>query len=1425
MKPTKQLLATLLTLIMLLGLIPGAGAAELNAEYSETRYSDIASTTYSRMLMLRNNAFVASNNAGKYGLVSLTGEVKLPYEYDSLYLTRDGVYLAEKNGQKLLIDAEGNVKITSAQQIKLLEKSGLYYADSKLYNAQGDVQLENVQTDNWNWFPGIDAQNGILDVGGGKYYTEDGLQESNNYLWQGATLEGAEKLKAYDTATRMYHNWYYDTNVDYFLVEKNNQRGVTDLEGNVVIALGDYTSIDPIEDGNDVSFVVSAVAGKALYNAQGQKVVDFGIYSNIWSDGYWDRTYPYVIWEDLFSVENASGQKGKIDASGKVILPMGDYGWRLPGLNQKGFIAGKDGDVYKLYNRNGELVKTFNHYVATEVYYRDLVFATTTEPGSGIKYGVMNENGTTLVAAELDGLSLDSECWSPDNMLRATKKDSKVVLYDENYSPVYTDYKGIEYISEGRYLLYDGNYYGIGKNDGTFTVPVEYADIRIHNPEIIELYNGETYSLTNVDGDALVLPSTEESKLYGINPWDGIDPWMWTFSTNLNDTDYLKSAYDGDDVSVMPFISKTAQGTTTTYMDYHTGEIIGTLPVEASNILPSGEFVFKDAAGKFGIGKLIQDLLPVKVTVTPPAGVAYGTTLGDPVAQQEAISDGVDASATWSYLYEGTTRAGVAYSSATKPTQAGTYTVTATLVSQTHTGSKKSAAFTIAPKALTADMLTVSGTYTYTGSEITPTYAVADGNLLKTSDYTAAVSDNVNAGNGKVTVTATQTGNYTGNAEKNFTIAKAPIGALKPLVIGDAVVGKALGVNLNEVNLSGINWKWLREGQTIDNATGRSYLLTPADSNKSISVRAEATPDGNYTGTTLDGDALKVAKQAASGTVAVTLSGSDDGTAKTGSTLTAAVSFQPSEAESGAAYQWYRGETVIDGAVNAAYIVTETDAGAVLKVVATAGADFTGTAQNTVAVGKKLLDGTLSLALTTDNDDNSVANIGDVLTATLTGDAAPEDYTLVWLANKAVVEGATGSTHTVTAADQGKEISVSAQAKGETYTGELLSNGIAVPAGVPAAPQVTARAGDGTIYFAWTVPTDNGAPVLGYDITFTGAEETTQLPATARDVIMEGLANGTAYTLTLIAKNSVGSSAPGSATATPATPYNPGSGGSSSNTTTETKKNEDGSITKTVTDKKTGSTTSTTSYPDGTKIVATTPKDGKTAIEVTVPKGKETVTVTIPTDKKPAPGEVLAIVKEDGTKEIIKTSVATEDGMRVILGESAKLEIVDNSKSFGDIPTNQWFTDAVQFVSSRELFSGTSKDSFSPESDMTRGMLVTVLARFDGKDTAKGERWDSVGIAWAKESGISDGAGMNDSITREQLAVMLYRYAKAEKAEVDLKDFTDASDVSAWAQEAVQWAVKSGIINGAGGKLNPADTASRAEVAAMFQRFISAPIK
>lgn len=160
--------------------------------------------------------------------------------------------------------------------------------------------------------------------------------------------------------------------------------------------------------------------------------------------------------------------------------------------------------------------------------------------------------------------------------------------------------------------------------------------------------------------------------------------------------------------------------------------------------------------------------------------------------------------------------------------------------------------------------------------------------------------------------------------------------------------------------------------------------------------------------------------------------------------------------------------------------------------------------------------------------------------------------------------------------------------------------------------------------------------------------------------------------------------------------------------------------------------------------------------------------------------------------------------------------------SFKDVPQNSWFASAVQYVTSSSLMNGTSTTAFSPSATMSRGMLMTVLARYAGESTEGGTVWYEKGMNWAKNKGISDGSAPNRNITREQLAAMLYRYAGEPDGAADLSAYADAGSVSAYAEKAVQWCVKNGILTGkTSSTLAPKATATRAECAAMLQRFAS----
>ena len=234
-------------------------------------------------------------------------------------------------------------------------------------------------------------------------------------------------------------------------------------------------------------------------------------------------------------------------------------------------------------------------------------------------------------------------------------------------------------------------------------------------------------------------------------------------------------------------------------------------------------------------------------------------------------------------------------------------------------------------------------------------------------------------------------------------------------------------------------------------------------------------------------------------------------------------------------------------------------------------------------------------------------------------------------------------------------------------------------------------------------------------------------------------------------------------------------------------------------------------------VPVTSDRSSAAAVTVELPAGITTSKVEIPVEDV-TPGTVAVAVLPDGTEQVIRTTQSTENGLILTVEGEATVKIVDNSTDFTDVPGSHWAADAVAFVSARELFNGTSAQTFSPNAPTTRAQLMTVLARLDGAD-ASGSNALQQGIAWAVESGISNGSDPGAAISRQQLVTMLYRYAGSPATEYVL-DYPDTAQVSAYATDAMRWAVENGIINGtSSGTLDPYGTATRSQMAAILMRY------
>lgn len=250
-------------------------------------------------------------------------------------------------------------------------------------------------------------------------------------------------------------------------------------------------------------------------------------------------------------------------------------------------------------------------------------------------------------------------------------------------------------------------------------------------------------------------------------------------------------------------------------------------------------------------------------------------------------------------------------------------------------------------------------------------------------------------------------------------------------------------------------------------------------------------------------------------------------------------------------------------------------------------------------------------------------------------------------------------------------------------------------------------------------------------------------------------------------------------------------------------------------DKEDGETLLTTEYPNGVKVSVPEEQGKVKSAVVTVPEEVERAVVTIPMEDVTY-GTVAMNAK---TGEILKLCAPVSDGLEVEVNSTVSLILFDNSKIFTDI-SGHWGEKYIDFCSAHNLFAGTSDTTFEPDISMTRGMMMTVIARFNGVDVSGGSVWYERGMNWAKAMGVSDGTNPEMNITREQVVAMLYRYSGSPDATKSLSAFSDAQKVSSWATDAMKWAVENGIIHGTGnGTLIPRGNATRAQIATIMTQY------
>ena len=596
-----------------------------------------------------------------------------------------------------------------------------------------------------------------------------------------------------------------------------------------------------------------------------------------------------------------------------------------------------------------------------------------------------------------------------------------------------------------------------------------------------------------------------------------------------------------------------------------------------------------------------------------------------------------------------------------------------------------------------------------------------------------------------------------------------------------------------------------------------------------------------------------------------------DGTAKYGETLTANITRLVGHIGT-LSYQWTRNDVAIEGANRNTYTLTKDDINAKISVVVTdsvAQGSVSGTLVGNVEKADgpgDAIDFTLTFTLNEDGKTYT-ATISPVKGAeysfddvtysdvnTMTG-CAPDTAYIGYL------RMAETDTHKAGAVSRISQTTpkLTVAAPVITPNGGSFTDTQSVT--------ITSATTDALIYYTTddTTPTTAANRYTGSSFDLT---DTTTVKAIAvKDGMLDSAVTTAVFTKTSSSGGSSGSSSSGSSSS------DRDSYDSNPVIKTETKNHADGSTTKTET-RRDGSVTQTTTGKDGGVSKTETKKDGssvtenkaadgstgtvktdkngqteaKTAlsnkaienakkngepvkapveveaarnsgtaptVKVELPQNSGKTEVEIPVSNANA-GTVAVLVRPDGTEEILKNSVPTENGIRLTVDGSATVKIVDNSKDFIDT-RNHWAREEIDFVSARKLVNGMSDTIYAPNASATRAQLWTILARQNDANLNGGATWYEKAQLWSKDKGISDGTNPNGTINRAQMVTMLWR-TMGQPAATDKVSFADVPAGSYYAQ-AVAWAVESGITAGVGGgRFDPTATCTRAQIAAFLAR-------
>lgn len=785
----------------------------------------------------------------------------------------------------------------------------------------------------------------------------------------------------------------------------------------------------------------------------------------------------------------------------------------------------------------------------------------------------------------------------------------------------------------------------------------------------------------------------------------------------------------------------------------------------------------------------------VSNTLTVTQGnFTYGETVNPSVSNKPAGAGAI------TYTYVG--RDGTTYAkSTTKPTNAGKYTVTATCedANYIYTGSVD---FQILPKEIKVDWIELDGTrYTYNGREQTVKYTVKDGNttLVEGRDYTAAGDSGTNAGPYLLEITGK--GNYYSDPDATVpTSVTWNIWALPVKIDTATFQSRAYAKDNYSAVLDTLTLVAAEDGVTMPDTltAGNGFTVSDirvADNNagqQPVSFKVTLT-NTNYKWKNETGNIFNVSESVGYNVIINKIGHRDE-------TVSA-------EGKYGSTVRVPLAEYLPDGwsVQQSAISVDSNGNGNVHKSFRLEDTTLVVELNNNEALVGKYVKITLPVASTNYND----------FTITVT----------VTVQNKKT-QTVTANDLNVTYGDAGVKLNASALDNAKlTYQ---VTEGADVVA-VDANGNVTLRK-SGTAKIKLTAAETEDYGTANTTVTVTVAKRSLTVKANdltayvggqlpALDYTVTGLVSG--ETLTTVPELELKDVPAGVDPMKTAGTYTigfktaPVADKDKYDLTVET-----GTLT-------VSSRPNVNPVPAGNSVKLEEAAGGKLTSSVSRATKGTTVTITV----KPDAGyqlEELEVLDKNGEALPLKELANGKFSFQMPDSKvTVQASFVQESTYAGypDVLPQDWFYSSVRYVTERGLMNGTP-NGFEPNMDSSRATIWTILARFSGVDTTvvSGE-WYAVARQWAMENGVSDGTNPNGVITREQLATMLYRFAKnkglvQEPVTADLSVFVDAGQISDYALDAMRWAVSVGLLNGMdGSRLAPQGSAARAQVAAMLMRF------